>query len=461
MGQSQLPTLPYISSSDVAMRNRKAPVNEGSPKEACRGAWVGLGRTTRFVALAALASAAACSAGDAGEDGPGRGKGGPSGAGANSPGAPFQSDDTDDVIVSGGPDSPGGTIVPPGSNNYMGGELLCDGVDENNNGIIDDVDVGMDGLCDCIQLGFFGKIASDAGSNTGQFEAWLDERAGGAQDFKQLGATDTLTAQWLSDLQVLIIGGMQDRTQRPAFSSDEMKAISDWVNQGGGLVTLAGYTANSDAAVPTSDLLSNFGLSYDIQSAPGAGIISETVNAGPPVWLTGITAPDHPTVSGVSQIGFFYGYPVSGEGTVILEDRGYALAVAKQVGNGRVFAFGDEWITQDQTWSGVSLGQSADCQACNEATGRCEGAKNRCESCEMEPCSDPNDSLPDCQKGCTQGCEQETQSCTDLQDQCDACREVALRRADATARLWLNTLRWLTPETVCQVPIPPPDVFIQ
>src|SRR5690606_20103399 len=59
----------------------------------------------------------------------------------------------------------------------LGSETECDGLDENNNGVIDDVDVGKDGLCDCINMGFFGQISSDAGSDNAAFEAWLVERS--------------------------------------------------------------------------------------------------------------------------------------------------------------------------------------------------------------------------------------------------------------------------------------------
>ena len=74
----------------------------------------------------------------------------------------------------------------------IGSEIACDGVDENQNGVIDDVDKGKDGLCDCLRIGFLGALASDAGNATGAFETWLEERSD--VPVTHIGARDALTA---------------------------------------------------------------------------------------------------------------------------------------------------------------------------------------------------------------------------------------------------------------------------
>lgn len=404
--------------------------------------------------LVALACVAACSS----TDGPP-----PPTQAQPSNGAPPIKDDLNDgepTIV----DEPGegnsGTGTNPGGGSTvlnLGTETLCDNNDDNGNGIIDDVDVGKDGLCDCISIGFFGEIASDAGAATLSFEGWLTERSGQIP-IKHLAATDTLTAEWLSSLQVLIVGGMQARAaqgQSPAFSAAEVAAFDDWIqNRGGGAITLSGYTANISDALPTSELLQHTGLSYDTTSVSGAGVISE---GAPPVWLTNITAPTHPSVEGVNQVGVYYGYPVAGDGVAILSGEGYVLAMAKEWGNGRVFAFADEWITQDATWQGLANGQQAPCQQqCNEQANSCRIATEHCTTCEMQPCSDPNDTdLETCSKGCQQGCEFETALCATNTALCDSCSADVLAREEATPRFWLNTIRWLTPANECKVEIPP------
>jgi hypothetical protein len=339
----------------------------------------------------------------------------------------------------------------------VGSEQVCDGLDDNNNGIIDDVDVGNDGLCDCIRLGFFGQINSDAGAETAAFQAWLVERSGQVP-LKSLPATGTLTAAWLSDIQVLIVGGMQARAAQAgggaSFTADEIATFEGWLSTGGGVFTLAGYSATAADVAPTNELLANTGVRYETASVAPEGVIGE---GAPPTWLTGIVTPDHPSVEGVAEIGVYFGYPVVGDGTVILREQTYDLAMAKTFGDGRLFAFADEWITQDLTWSGAIEGQSDPCQQpCNEEQNICRISSEQCERCASEPCSDPNDTdVTTCSKGCQPSCESETQRCQDFAQQCAECSGGFTAREQATPRLWLNTIRWLTPENECQVEIPP------
>ncbi len=372
------------------------------------------------------------------------------GAGAQGAGATSPSDVLIDTGNSGGGTGSGG--VNAGVAN-LGSEETCDGLDDNGNGVIDDVDVGKDGLCDCISIGFFGQVSSDAGNETGQFQNWLTERSGQVP-IKNLDADGTLTAEWLSGIQVLIVGGMQDRTG--GFSAAELAAFEDWLmNQGAGVITLGGYTAESADIQPTNALIASTGVQYVTAAIPDEGVIGEDL--APPVWLDGIVAPDHPTVDGVAEIGVYFGYPVSGDGTVVLQEGSYDLAMAKEVGSGRAFIFSDEWITQDITWSGSIEGGQDECQQpCNEMNNICPIAERQCADCAMQPCSDPSDTdETTCHKGCQPSCESETARCEMYTSQCEVCSAGSSQREQATARLWLNTIRWLTPQNECQVEIPP------
>jgi hypothetical protein len=408
-----------------------------------------------LVSLISLVSAACSSAGGKTDDSFGSQEGQGGAAGGQGGGQGVNPGTGDTGIILAPPGGGGGA----GGGGVAGTETVCDGTDNDGNGVIDDVDVGRDGLCDCIHIGFFGDVASDAGNATGSFEAWLVSRSGQIP-IQHLDATDTLTAPWLSTLQVLIVGGLRERASqagnKAAFSADEIEAFDGWVqNQGGGVITLSGYTSNIDDAFPVSELLQNTGLSYDLMSVSGAGVISE---GAPPVWLQDITAPDHPIVEGVAEVGVFYGYPVQGDGTGILSGEGHVLGMAKQWGTGRVFAFADEWITQDATWQGLANGQQDPCQQpCNEQANICRVATEQCGQCEAQPCSDPNDTdLTTCEKGCQPSCESETARCNTNTELCSTCQADVTARAEATPRLWLNTIRWLTPDNECKVPIPPP-----
>ncbi len=402
---------------------------------------------TGVVVLAALAcpTALSCSAAD---------EPAPAPVGFENDGQPGGSIEDSEAIIDDGTSSSGSGSSGPIAPN-LGGEERCDGVDENGNGIIDDVDIGKDGLCDCIHLGFFGQVSSDAGSQTGAFQAWLEERSG-EFPVQNLAATDTLTADWLSDIQVLIVGGMQERARRgaPYFSDDELAAFDDWLqNAGNGVFTLAGYTDDSGDVAPTNELIERLGVQYRTAGIAPEGVIGD---GAPPIWLTGIVAPDHPSVENVAEVGFYYGYPVEGDGTVILQSQGYDLAIAKEYGAGRAFIFADEWITQDITWSGTIQGMNDPCQQpCNEQSNICRIAEEQCANCKTQPCSDPMETDPEtCSRGCDGSCENETSRCLDYTAQCEACSGDVTEREQATPRLWLNTIRWLTPESECKVEIP-------
>src|SRR5262249_34993040 len=83
------------------------------------------------------------------------------------------------VDAGGGSPPPGGgdaSATPPlGGGSDDGGsdacvkvsdtETKCDGRDDDCNGKIDDVDVGHDGICDCIRIGLIGKKGWYASNN--------------------------------------------------------------------------------------------------------------------------------------------------------------------------------------------------------------------------------------------------------------------------------------------------------
>lgn len=252
-----------------------------------------------------------------------------------------------------------GIVTAPGNGSVanLGTEEACDGIDSNNNGVVDDVDKGKDGLCDCLNVGFLGDIASDAGNMTAAFATWLEARSD--VPVTKILATAPLTEQLLAPLQVIVVGNMTARVTQnsPAYSEAELTVLRNWVSvRGGGLMTLAGFTGNETHMLPTAQLLAPFGLGYDYLGR-GAGILGE---GAPPMVITGITQPMHPTVDGVKKLGVYYGYPVIGDGEVIVSEKGFNLAMAKQTGKGRVFLFADEWITQDTLWLPAMLPQELD-----------------------------------------------------------------------------------------------------
>ena len=63
----------------------------------------------------------------------------------------------------------------------------------------------------------------------------------------------------LAPYQVIIV---QDVSHNHAYSADEVKALEDWVDHGGGLMTLAGYSLATTEVDNVNRLLAPFSMSY-------------------------------------------------------------------------------------------------------------------------------------------------------------------------------------------------------
>jgi hypothetical protein len=285
---------------------------------------------------------AACSSDDAGTTGISSGSGAASnasGSGASGTGAATGSWSG----AAGGSTSStgaGGTInvgtggASGGSGPGAGNEDTCDGVDNDGNGIVDDVDVGKDGVCDCLRIGTLGEPGEWGDGNI--FAAWLDARA--AQGAVVLGDQE-ISAATLGDLQVLVVQNVSEIGRE--YSDAEVQALEAWVRGGGGLMTLIGYADPSERS-NVNRLLAPSGLSYADQP-----ILPKQGGATVPItqWFP------HPASDGVTGVGVDNGYPVSGGGTLVAQEDDFDLARATELDSGKVFVWGDEWITYDSEWS--------------------------------------------------------------------------------------------------------------
>ncbi|HEY6724884.1 MAG TPA: hypothetical protein VI197_12690 [Polyangiaceae bacterium] len=214
----------------------------------------------------------------------------------------------------------------------LGQEDLCDRIDNDGNGIVDDVDLGGDGVCDCLRIATLGVPGMWGEGDV--FEAWLNSRSNnGAVDL----ADAVLTAETLNQYQVIVA---QDLSEAHAYSAEEVQALDAWVKAGGGFMTLIGY-ADPDVLDNVNTLLASFGLSYGPdQALPRQG--GQTV----PVteWLP------HPVTEGITQIGVDNGYVVQGSGAIASE-AGAQMLIPVETELGHVLAWGDEWITYNSEWT--------------------------------------------------------------------------------------------------------------
>jgi hypothetical protein len=225
---------------------------------------------------------------------------------------------------------------------------VCDGIDNDGNGIIDDVDVAKDGVCDCLKIATLGYPGKWGEENV--FESWLAGKTN--EGAVSLGAR-TLTAEVLAPFQVIVaqdvrkgsagsqgIGNGIGRT----YSDSEVSALKNWVNRGGGLMTVIGYTT-LDISEPSNAnlLLAPFGMSYEPVVILNGGKSTVAVSH----WAK------HPISEGVRSVGINAGYPVEGGALLAWEPSPGKWDVGRvaEFGSGRVFVWGDEWITYSKQWS--------------------------------------------------------------------------------------------------------------
>jgi hypothetical protein len=281
-----------------------------------------------FAGLACSGSSDGSKVNGTGADGSGgNGSGAASGSGGS--GASSASGGVDLNIGGGVSESMAGeTGLPTGDSSE-----ICDGIDNDHDGIIDNVDKNGDGVCDCLLIATLGVKGTSGQGDV--FATWLSSRS-------DLGATDladqTLTPELLDKYEVIVA---QDVHKNHGYSDAEVSALSDWVSKGGGFMTLIGYS-DSGEAHNVNKLLAPFGMSYTDQQ-----ILQKKGNSTIPITMW---AP-HPIDMGVSQVGVDNGYPVQGLGTTIATGGGFDVAKVQEVGKGHVFLWGDEWITYDSEWN--------------------------------------------------------------------------------------------------------------
>src|SRR5690606_8374363 len=119
-------------------------------------------------------------------------------------------------------------------------ETLCDLIDNDCDGNIDNIDVGNDGFCDCLSIGILGATGF---APTSDFESWLEDQGTSVtRTLLPANQPDIVTPEFLAQYDLLII----DRIQR-GLDADEAAAIEAFVKQDGrGVLTLIGYNFDND-----------------------------------------------------------------------------------------------------------------------------------------------------------------------------------------------------------------------
>jgi hypothetical protein len=218
----------------------------------------------------------------------------------------------------------------------LGQETSCDGVDNDKNGVMDDVDSAADGVCDCLQIATLG-LHGEWGKGE-VLKDWFEVRA---TTKATALAPEDLTPAGLAPFQILLIRDVSvNHNPGLSFTSDQIDAVRRWVREGGGLMTVIGYSDAGEAS-NVNALLEPFLLTYGTEQI--------VQGSGAPVAVTEWL--EHPVTRGVTRVGAENGYPAEGQGTTLATQDGYDVGKAVTIGDGHVLVWGDEWVTYAGEWT--------------------------------------------------------------------------------------------------------------
>jgi hypothetical protein len=309
-------------------------------------------RVRRSLVFLSCAHVIACSAGGGGA------KRGGGGTDASAPGYRAGGGATG----TGGDLSFGGTLVVPNE----GDARHLTRCDDNGN-------------CSCIAIasigheGVWGPCSSD---NTLAFQSWLNTQSTARVDNYDTVKPD-LTPDFLSRYDVIILqwmvqNGKQNDDGAPwQFSRDEVDALKEWVNKGGGVIALSGYQCEEPGCI--QDIVaSNQLLSFtDIQFNRDVVLNPKLVNSsnfycwgssiplggpvGSSIYNTGNWSQTSPIGLHVTDVGAYDARSIqSSSASVDCTDGALNYAVHEQIGRGHVIAYGDEWVTYTGEWTGAT-----------------------------------------------------------------------------------------------------------
>jgi len=208
---------------------------------------------------------------------------------------------------------------------------------------------------------------ANGGDGDGALQAWLNSSSAGSAKVDNFQTKPTLTADFLATYNVIILQALgDDSNQGPFWSFDgsEVGNLMDWVNAGGGLITLSGFASDNNETVPLNKLLLFSGISYNTDGiSPDCTIPNSLCWCGGSYPVSEWVKTD-PLVANLSNsvtwIGMASGRsinaPADAHVAATVTPSGQSpknVLVGKISGSGRVLAYSDEWLTYTSQWTGA------------------------------------------------------------------------------------------------------------
>jgi hypothetical protein len=222
-----------------------------------------------------------------------------------------------------------------------------------------------------LSIGQPAKYGANSGTtdNTDAFQAFMNSNTKGTATMQMLKTFTHITDLDLSQYDVIILQALYTNPYDPnglwTYTDADAAALSDWVNnKGGAIIAMSGYFSDSTIEIqPLNKLLAPFGITYDgdntytSNDCPNPPSLCYCAYGSIPFnnWSTAVPE----ITKNLGNVGVFMGRSITcpgsdcqivGTNSVDTNAQSKIAGVAKVVGKGRVFAWGDEWVTYTSQW---------------------------------------------------------------------------------------------------------------
>jgi hypothetical protein len=206
-----------------------------------------------------------------------------------------------------------------------------------------------------------------AGDPDTALQEWLNTSSVGTAKADNFTNRVKLTPDFLATYNVIILASLsEDSNNGPwwTFDNSETAAFQDWIEKGGGVISLSGYSGGSEVA-PLNQLLGFSGVTYNQDGVWGDRSDSQFRTCAGTNALSTWNKSD-PVIANLSNnvtlIGLENGHSINApaDAHVVAAVWGLNALVGKLVGKGHVLAYADEWITYTSQWNGAGNPKSSD-----------------------------------------------------------------------------------------------------